>query len=104
MVKSVQRKVEVQCSQQREESTYSLLCLPIGYQGRHRDSGHTGNTRRFQTMGTAMKWYVGCLYMARHDLREKYDAYATVDVPEYRVVNPDARTAELLMLKDGTYN
>ncbi len=51
-----------------------------------------------------MKWYVGCLYMARHDLREKYDAYATVDVPEYRVVNPDARTAELLMLKDGTYN
>jgi Uma2 family endonuclease len=41
---------------------------------------------------------------ARHDLREKYDAYATAGVPEYWVVNPDARTVELFMLKDGTYN
>jgi Uma2 family endonuclease len=41
---------------------------------------------------------------ARLDLREKYDAYATAGVPEYWVVNPEARTVELFVLKDGTYS
>ena len=41
---------------------------------------------------------------ARLDLREKYDAYATAGVPEYWIINPEARTVELFVLKDGTYH
>ncbi len=40
---------------------------------------------------------------ARHDLHEKQNAYAQAGVPEYWVVNPDAQTIELLMLKNGVY-
>ena len=41
---------------------------------------------------------------ARLDLSKKYDAYAAAGIPEYWVVNPDARTVELFVLKDGVYN
>jgi Uma2 family endonuclease len=41
---------------------------------------------------------------ARLDLSEKYNAYATADIPEYRIVNPEARTVELFVLKDGAYS
>ncbi len=40
---------------------------------------------------------------ARHDLYAKQDAYAQASVPEYWVVNPDAQTIELLVLKNGAY-
>jgi Uma2 family endonuclease len=40
---------------------------------------------------------------ASHDLREKQDAYACAGVSEYWVVNPDARTVELLVLKGKSY-
>lgn len=40
---------------------------------------------------------------ARHDLHEKLKVYAQAGVPEYWVVNPDAHTIELLVLKNGVY-
>jgi Uma2 family endonuclease len=40
----------------------------------------------------------------RNDLREKMDAYASAGVPEYWVVNPDARTVEVFTLKQGVYS
>ncbi len=40
---------------------------------------------------------------ARHDLHEKQDAYAQAGVPEYWVVNPDAQTIELLVLRNDAY-
>lgn len=39
----------------------------------------------------------------RHDLYKKQDAYAHAAVPEYWVVNPDARTIELLVLEGSSY-
>ena len=41
---------------------------------------------------------------ARHDLHEKQDAYARAGVSEYWVVNPDAQTVELLVLRNGAYH
>lgn len=40
---------------------------------------------------------------ARHDLHEKLEAYAAAGVPEYWVVNPDARMLEVLALEQGNY-
>jgi Uma2 family endonuclease len=40
---------------------------------------------------------------ARHDLREKQDAYARAGVSEYWIVNPDAHTVELLILQNNVY-
>ena len=40
---------------------------------------------------------------ARHDLRAKLDAYTSVGVPEYWVVNPEAQTVELLVLEHDIY-
>ena len=40
---------------------------------------------------------------ARHDLSEKQDAYARAGVTEYWIVNPDAHTVELLVLKNSSY-
>jgi Uma2 family endonuclease len=40
---------------------------------------------------------------ARHDLREKQDAYARAGVTEYWIVIPGERTVELLVLKDRLY-
>jgi Uma2 family endonuclease len=40
---------------------------------------------------------------ARHDLREKQDAYARAGVIEYWIVIPGERTVELLVLKDRLY-
>jgi Uma2 family endonuclease len=37
------------------------------------------------------------------DRREKQDAYAAAGVPEYWIVNTDARTVELLVLEHGKY-
>jgi Uma2 family endonuclease len=41
---------------------------------------------------------------ARIDLNEKLIAYASAGVPEYWVVNPDARTVEVLTLRQGVYS
>jgi Uma2 family endonuclease len=41
---------------------------------------------------------------ARIDLSEKLHAYASAGVAEYWVVNPDARTVEVFVLRQGTYN
>ena len=41
---------------------------------------------------------------ARHDLREKLDAYARAGVPEYWIVSPGDRVIELLVLKQGAYH
>jgi Uma2 family endonuclease len=40
---------------------------------------------------------------SRYDLHAKLNAYAQAGVPEYRVVNPDARVVELLVLENGTH-
>ncbi len=40
---------------------------------------------------------------ARHDLREKQDAYARTGVSEYWIVHPDAHMVELLVLENGFY-
>jgi len=40
---------------------------------------------------------------ARHDLREKQDAYACAGVTEYWIVIPGERTVELLVLQDRRY-
>jgi len=40
---------------------------------------------------------------ARHDQRAKLDAYASAGVPEYWVIDPDAQTVKLLILKNGVY-
>jgi Uma2 family endonuclease len=40
---------------------------------------------------------------ARHDLREKQDAYARADVPEYWIVSPGEHVVEVLLLKQGAY-
>ena len=40
---------------------------------------------------------------ARHDLSEKQGAYARAGVTEYWIVNPDAHTVELLVLKNNSY-
>lgn len=39
----------------------------------------------------------------RHDLREKLDAYAQAQVPEYWIVSPSEQVVELLVLEDGVY-
>ncbi|QBD83658.1 Uma2 family endonuclease [Ktedonosporobacter rubrisoli] len=41
---------------------------------------------------------------ARHDLREKLDAYADAGVPEYWIIQPDSQTLELLVLEEGQYH
>ena len=41
---------------------------------------------------------------ARIDLREKLDTYMSAGVPGYWVVNPNARTIEVLVLEHGVYN
>ncbi len=41
---------------------------------------------------------------ARHDLREKQDAYARAGVAEYWVVTPGEQVIELLVLENGLYN
>ena len=41
---------------------------------------------------------------ARIDLNEKLAAYASAGVPEYWVVNPDARTVEVLTLRRDVYS
>ncbi len=40
---------------------------------------------------------------ARHDFREKQDAYARAGVSEYWIVNPDAHTVELLVFESNSY-
>ncbi len=40
---------------------------------------------------------------ARHDLHEKLIAYTNARIPEYWVINPDARTIEVLTLNGDTY-
>jgi Uma2 family endonuclease len=40
---------------------------------------------------------------ARHDLNEKLKAYARAGVPEYWIVNPDARTIEVLKLEGSAF-
>lgn len=40
----------------------------------------------------------------RHDSSAKLNAYAKAGVPEYWLIFPDARTVELLVLKDGVYD
>jgi Uma2 family endonuclease len=40
---------------------------------------------------------------ARHDLREKQDAYARAGVQEYWVVDPEARIVEILVLERDVY-
>jgi Uma2 family endonuclease len=40
----------------------------------------------------------------RVDLHEKFDAYTSAGVPEYWMVNPDARTVEVLTLKESVYS
>jgi len=39
----------------------------------------------------------------RHDLTGKQQSYASAEIPEYWVVNPDAETIEVLVLDDGAY-
>jgi Uma2 family endonuclease len=39
-----------------------------------------------------------------YERREKQDAYACGGVPEYWIVNPEARTVEILMLQTGEYH
>jgi Uma2 family endonuclease len=41
---------------------------------------------------------------ARHDLREKQDAYARAGVIEYWIVIPGEHTVEVLVLKDRLYH
>src|SRR5436305_15236473 len=41
---------------------------------------------------------------ARHDLREKQDAYARAGVAEYWIVIPGEQVVELLVLKNGLYS
>jgi Uma2 family endonuclease len=41
---------------------------------------------------------------ARHDLREKQDAYARAGVSEYWVVTPGEQVVELLVLENGLYS
>jgi Uma2 family endonuclease len=41
---------------------------------------------------------------ARHDLHAKLEAYASAQVPEYWVVNPEAQTVELLVLEHDVYS
>jgi Uma2 family endonuclease len=41
---------------------------------------------------------------ARHDLREKQDAYARAGVPEYWIVTPGEQVVEVLVLENGVYS
>ncbi len=41
---------------------------------------------------------------ARHDLREKQDAYARAGVAEYWIVTPGEQVVEVLVLEDGFYS
>ncbi len=41
---------------------------------------------------------------ARHDLREKQDAYAHAGVPEYWIVTPGEQVVEVLVLEGGLYS
>lgn len=41
---------------------------------------------------------------ARHDLREKQDAYARASVPEYWIVTPGEQVVEVLVLEDSLYS
>ncbi len=38
-----------------------------------------------------------------HDLRLKYEIYAEAGVPEYWIIDPRERTAEIHVLRDGSY-
>ncbi|QBD83657.1 Uma2 family endonuclease [Ktedonosporobacter rubrisoli] len=40
----------------------------------------------------------------RHDLHEKFVAYASAGVPEYWIVLPGSKTVELLVLEEGQYH
>lgn len=39
----------------------------------------------------------------RHDLHEKFDAYARAQVPEYWIVGPSERVIEVFVLENGDY-
>lgn len=39
----------------------------------------------------------------RHDLHEKFDAYARAQVPEYWIVSPSEQVVEVFVLEDGAY-
>ena len=41
---------------------------------------------------------------ARHDLREKQDAYARAGVPEYWIVTPGEQVVEVLVLEGDFYS
>jgi Uma2 family endonuclease len=41
---------------------------------------------------------------ARHDLREKQDAYTRAGVPEYWIVTPGEQVVEVLVLENGLYS
>jgi Uma2 family endonuclease len=41
---------------------------------------------------------------ARHDQRTKLESYVNAGVPEYWVIDPDAQTVKVLVLKKGVYH